>query len=69
LPPGTPKDRMAMLRAAFMETMKDPEFLAEMKKSRLEVDPVTGAEVEKIINDMFKLDAGLLGKLKEIFYK
>ena len=69
LPPGTPKDRMAMLRGAFLETMKDPEFLAEMKKSRLEVDPVSGAEVEKIINEMFKLDAGLLGKLKEIFYK
>jgi len=69
LPPGTPKDRMAMLRGAFVETMKDPEFLAEMKKSRLEVDPVSGAEVEKIINEMFKLDAGLLKKLKDIFYR
>jgi tripartite-type tricarboxylate transporter receptor subunit TctC len=69
LPPGTPKDRMAMLRGAFLETMKDSEFLAEMKKSRLEVDPVSGAEVEKIINEMFKLDAGLLKKLKDIFYR
>jgi tripartite-type tricarboxylate transporter receptor subunit TctC len=69
LPPGTSKDRMAMLRGAFLETMKDPEFLAEMKKSRLEVDPVSGAEVEKIINEMFKLDAGLLMKLKDIFYR
>jgi hypothetical protein len=52
-----------------MDTMKDPEFLAEMKKSRLDVDPVTGAEVEKIIHEMFKLDAALLAKLKDIFYK
>jgi hypothetical protein len=67
VPPGTPRDRMAMLRAAFMETMKDPE--SWLKKSRLEVDPVVGAEVEKSINEMFKLDAALLGRPKEIFYK
>jgi hypothetical protein len=41
-----------------------------MKKSMLEVDPVGGAEVEKIIHEMFKLDAAaLLGRLKEIFDK
>jgi hypothetical protein len=43
--------------------------VAEMKKSMLEVDPVGGAEVEKIIHEMFKLDAALLGRFKEIFYK
>ena len=69
LPPATPKERVALIRTAFMDTMKDPEFLAEMKKSRLDVDPVTGAEVEKIIHEMFKLDAALLAKLKDIFYK
>jgi hypothetical protein len=69
LPPGTPKERVNLLRAAFMNTLRDSEFLAEMKKSRLEIDPVTGAEVEKIINDLFTLDPALLGRLKEIFYK
>ena len=69
LPPGTAKDRVALLRNAFLDTMKDSEFLAEMKKAMLDVDPVTGAEVEKIIHDHFKLDAALLGKLKDIFYK
>jgi tripartite-type tricarboxylate transporter receptor subunit TctC len=69
LPPGTPKDRVALLRKAFMDTMKDSEFLAEMKKAMLDVDPVSGAEVEKIIHDHFNLDAALLGKLKDIFYK
>jgi hypothetical protein len=38
-------------------------------KARLDVDPVAGQEVERIINDAFKLDAALLGKLKDIFYK
>jgi tripartite-type tricarboxylate transporter receptor subunit TctC len=69
LPPGTAKDRVALLRHAFLDTMKDSEFLAEMKKATLDVDPVPGAEVEKIIHDHFKLDAALLGKLKDIFYK
>lgn len=69
LPPGTPKDRVAMLRRALMDTMRDGEFLAEMKKVRLEVDPVAGEEMERIINESFKLDAALIGKLKEIFYK
>jgi hypothetical protein len=33
------------------------------------VDPVAGQEVERIINDAVELDAALLGKLKDIFYK
>lgn len=69
LPPKTPKDLVATLRRAFMDTMKDGEFFSEMKKARLDVEPVAGEEVERIINDAFKLDAALLGKLKDIFYK
>jgi tripartite-type tricarboxylate transporter receptor subunit TctC len=69
LPPGTPKETVAMLRRTFADTMKDGEFAAELKKARLDVDPVTGEELERIINDAFKLDATLLGKLKDIFYK
>ena len=69
LPPGTPKDRVAMLRRAFMDTMGDAEYFAEVKKFRLEVDPVDGKEVERVINDSFSLDPILLGKLKDILYK
>jgi tripartite-type tricarboxylate transporter receptor subunit TctC len=69
LPPGTPKEVVTLLRRAFMDTMKDGEFTGEMTKARLDVDPVAGQEVERIINDAFKLDPALLGKLKDIFYK
>jgi tripartite-type tricarboxylate transporter receptor subunit TctC len=69
LPPGTPKEVVALLRRAFSDTMKDGEFTGEMTKARLDVDPVAGHEVERIINDAFKLDPALLGKLKDIFYK
>jgi tripartite-type tricarboxylate transporter receptor subunit TctC len=66
LPPNTPKDRLAILRAAFNGTMKDPEFLAEIKKSNLEVEPLTGAEVEAIARKLYQVDQKLVGKLKAI---
>jgi tripartite-type tricarboxylate transporter receptor subunit TctC len=69
LPPGTPKEVVIMLRRAFMDSVKDAEFSGELKKARLDVDPVAGEELERIINDAFKLDAAVIGKLKDIFYK
>ena len=66
VPPGTPKDRVQILRKAFMDTMKDPEFLAEAKKATLDINPVDGAELEQNVKDIFKLDPSLIAKLKEI---
>jgi tripartite-type tricarboxylate transporter receptor subunit TctC len=54
MPPGTPKEYVAAMRKAFEETLKDPAFLADAEKSRLEVDPVTGAEMEKMIKAAFE---------------
>src|SRR5918992_1299364 len=68
LPPGTPKDRVQLLRRAFDATLKDPEFVADAKKSKLNVDPVSVEDVEKDIAGLFKLDQTLVGKLKEILY-
>ena len=49
VPPGTPKERLQILRKAFAATMNDPEFVAEAKKVRLEITYVTGEEVEKYV--------------------
>jgi tripartite-type tricarboxylate transporter receptor subunit TctC len=49
LPPGVPTDRLAALRAAFSKTMRDPAFIADAKRLKLEIDEVPGAEVTKII--------------------
>ncbi len=43
-PPGVPKDRLALLQAAFDKTMADPAYLAQMKKLNLEVYPRKGSE-------------------------
>lgn len=66
LPPGTPKDRVQLLRRAFRETLKDREFVAEAAKSKLDVDPVSGEEAEKIITGLFKLDAAMIKKMSEV---
>ena len=66
LPPGTPKERVRMLREAFMATMKDPEFLAEAKKASLDLNPVSGEEVEGTVQGFFKLPPDLVARLKEI---
>jgi len=66
LPPGTPRERVELLRQAFMDTLKDSEFLAEAGKARLEVDPVTGPEMEKIIAGLFSLEPRLVARLKEV---
>ena len=66
LPPGTPKERVQLLRRAFQETLKDKEFLAEAVKSKIDVDPVSGEEVEKIVGSLFKLDQATVTKMAEI---
>ncbi|MGH7796978.1 MAG: Bug family tripartite tricarboxylate transporter substrate binding protein [Candidatus Binatia bacterium] len=66
LPPRTPKGRVNLLRKAFMATMKDPEFLADTQKARLDLDPIDGAEIEKQVRELFKLEPALVSKMKEI---
>lgn len=66
LPPGTPKDRVEILRKAFMATMKDADFVTEMKKSNFAIDPLPGEQVEKIITGFFKLPPAQVARLKEV---
>jgi tripartite-type tricarboxylate transporter receptor subunit TctC len=64
--PGTPKDRVQAMRAAFVATLKDPAFLAETEKSKLDVDPVTGETLEKIVAGLYKMNPAILANLKEV---
>jgi tripartite-type tricarboxylate transporter receptor subunit TctC len=66
MPPGTPKDRVQLLRSAFLATFKDPAFLAEAEKSKLDVDPITGEELDKIVAGLYKINPATLAKLKEV---
>ena len=52
-PPGVPKDRLAILRTAFDETMKDPAFLAEAKRARLTINPMSGKQVQAAVAKLY----------------
>jgi tripartite-type tricarboxylate transporter receptor subunit TctC len=66
MPPGTPKDRVATVRQAFLDTYKDPAFLAEAKKARLDLEAVTGQEMEQIVAGLFKMEPKQTARLKEV---
>jgi tripartite-type tricarboxylate transporter receptor subunit TctC len=68
-PPGTPKERVQVLRKAFQETLTDKALLAEAEKARLTLDPVSGEELEKLIADLFTLDPSFVEKLKTVIYR
>ena len=53
-PPGVPEARRQALRKAFDETLKDPAFLADADKLKLEVNPVSGAEIDKLIAELYR---------------
>jgi len=53
-PPGVPADRVAALRKAFDETLKDPEFLAEAEHLNLEITPVSGERIQSLIEDVYR---------------
>ncbi len=64
LPPGIPKERADTLRKAFQETLKDPEFLTDARKAKLDIKPITGEDMENKVNKLFKLNPSLVAKLK-----
>jgi tripartite-type tricarboxylate transporter receptor subunit TctC len=55
VPPGTPKERLLLLRKAFADTMKDPEFIAEVNKVKLEVTYVSGEQIDRYVDDMLTI--------------
>jgi hypothetical protein len=49
-----------------MDTMKDPEFLAEAAKAKLDINPLDGADLERNVREVFNLDPALVPRAKEI---
>jgi tripartite-type tricarboxylate transporter receptor subunit TctC len=49
LPPGVPPDRVAALRKAFDDTLKDPEFVAEAEKAQLEIEPLNARQIDELL--------------------
>jgi tripartite-type tricarboxylate transporter receptor subunit TctC len=62
--PGVPADRVAALRKAFDATLKDPQFIAEAKKQRAEIDAMTGAQLAQIVNELIAAPLDLRERVK-----
>lgn len=55
VPPGTPNERLQILRKAFTNTLKDPEFLAEAEKSKLNTTYVSGEEIDRYVGQILAI--------------
>ena len=65
--PEVPKHRVATLRAAFTATMHDPQFLADAKKRRAPVAPISGAKLQEIVADGLNVSPELVAKMKAVY--
>ena len=66
LSPGTPKPRVQLLRRAFANTLKDPDFLAEAKKASLDIQYVSGEETEAVVQGLFKIEPAFNARMKQV---
>jgi tripartite-type tricarboxylate transporter receptor subunit TctC len=65
-PPGVPADRAEALRKAFMDTMNDPEFKADAEKAQLEITPVDGDDLQKLVTEVYQTPPEIAKKAAEI---
>ena len=66
LPPNTPRERVQVLRKAFVDTLNDGDFVAEAKKGNIEINPVNGEDLARSVQSVLQLEPSLVAKLKDI---
>ena len=64
--PGTPPDRVKILRDAYVKTLSDPDVLEEAKKGRMDIDPATGEELEALVKEIFDSPPEVVERVKKI---
>jgi tripartite-type tricarboxylate transporter receptor subunit TctC len=66
MPPDVPPDRVKMVRAAFDAAMKDPQLIADAKKFGIDIDPVSGEDIAKIITELDALPQPVVDRLRKL---
>ena len=64
--PGTPADRVAILRDAYIKAMQNPELLAEAKKARMDVELVTGEQLQALAKRVMVQPPAVMKRVKKI---
>ena len=65
-PPGVPRERAEALRKAFQDTMKDKDFVADADTAQLEVNPVIGPDIEKLVKEVYQTPPAIAAKVAQI---
>lgn len=65
MPPEVPADRVATIRKAFDATIKDPAFIADMKKQKLELTPISGLEIQALIKKVYATEQSVVALAKD----
>jgi tripartite-type tricarboxylate transporter receptor subunit TctC len=66
-PPGTPPERVKMLRAAYEKTLNDPELVAEAKKGRVEIVLSKGDELQALAAKVMEQPPEVIAKIRQLF--
>ena len=69
LPPGVPADRIAAIRKAFDAMTKDAAYKADADKAQMELDPMGGADLQKLIDETFAMSPPLVAQAKALYEK
>jgi tripartite-type tricarboxylate transporter receptor subunit TctC len=67
-PPGRPADRLAALGKAFDETLVDPDFIAEAAKAQLEIEPMNGAAIAKMLAKAYAAPKDIVERAAALVY-
>ncbi len=67
--PGTPPDRVKILREALMKALGDPDVIAEAKKGRMDIDPTSGEDLEALVKEIFDSPPEVLERVRKILAK
>ncbi len=67
--PKVPKDRVKALRVAFMTTMTDKEYVRESKRARLPINPVSGKDVQALVDKLYAYPADVIKRMGEAISK
>ena len=64
--PDAPPERVAALRKAFQDMLRDPEFIAETTKAQMEIAPSTGEEAQRVAASMLSMPASVIARAKAL---
>jgi len=65
-PPGVPEARVEMLRKAFMDAINSPELQADAKKMRMIIDPMSGKEVQELVDKLYRTPKEVIDAVREV---